>query len=79
MKEVLRVFNYLQKYHEDNFDVLYLVLEFLFFVKNQEWCAALLAQKDKEKALEDFKHYLKSLGIEAVGFHVDLNYSKVVR
>ncbi|WP_299546629.1 N-6 DNA methylase [uncultured Helicobacter sp.] len=79
MKELLRVFNYIQKYHEDNFDVLYLVLEFLFFIKNKEQGNALLMQKDKEKALEDFKIYLELNGVEYFGFHIDLNYKKILK
>lgn len=79
MKELLRVFNYIQKYHEDNFDILYLVLEFLFFIKDKEQGNALLMQKDKEKALENFKSHLQEIGLEYFGFHSDLNYKKVLK
>ncbi|MBX7490029.1 N-6 DNA methylase [Helicobacter turcicus] len=79
MKELLQVFNYIQKYHEDNFDVLYLTLEFLLFTQNKSQSNMFLSQKNKEKALEDFKAYLESLGLEPFGFHLDLNYKKILK
>lgn len=79
MKDLLCIFKYIQKYHEDNFDVLYLVLEFLFFIKNKKQGNMLFMQKDKKQAIENFKTYLESLGLESVGFHIDLNYKKVLR
>ncbi|MCI5968730.1 N-6 DNA methylase [Helicobacter sp.] len=79
MKNLLHIFNYIQKYHEDNFDVLYLTLGFLLLAKNKKLSDALLKKKDKTQVLEEFANYLESLGLEPFRFHLSLNHKKILQ
>lgn len=79
MKRLLHIFKYIQKYHEDNFDVLYLTLEFLLLAHNTEVKEALLKQRNKTQALAQFHRFLESLSLDYMGFHLDLNYQKILK
>ncbi|WP_052083279.1 N-6 DNA methylase [Helicobacter sp. MIT 11-5569] len=79
MKNLLHIFNYIQKYHDDNLDILYLTLEFLLIARNANVSNALIVQKHKTRALEDFKGFLESLELEVVEFHPSLNYKKILK
>ena len=79
MKRLLHIFKYIQKYHEDNFDVLYLTLEFLLLAHNTEVKEALLKQRNKTQALAQFHRFLESLSLDSIGFHLDLNYQKILK
>ncbi len=78
MRELVHIFQYIQKYYEDNFDVLYLVLEFLLVCQNTKLKNTLL-KTGKKEALDDFYAHLHSLGLEVLKCDARLNYKKILK
>lgn len=79
MKELLNIFNYIQKFYKDNFDALFVVLEFLLVAKNTKLSDDLLTTK--EKAIpHTFYTYLESLELQNVAeINPHLNFRKVLK
>ncbi|WP_301009253.1 MULTISPECIES: hypothetical protein [Helicobacter] len=74
MKELLQIFQYIQKYHEDNFDVLCLTLEFLLVGQDKTLSAELLISKTKEIP-QSFYCYLQKHNLtHKIAINSDLNY-----
>lgn len=79
MKELLQIFQYIQKYHEDNFDVLCLTLEFLLVGQDKTLSAELLISKTKEIP-QSFYCYLQKHNLtHKIAINSDLNYKKIIK
>lgn len=79
MKEILlQVFQYIQKYNEDNFDVLCLTLEFLLAGQNKSLSLEILDSKENEIP-QSFYLYLEKHNVERVEIHPKLNYKKILK
>ncbi len=79
MKELLQVFQYIQKYHEDNFDVLHLTLEFLLVGQNEALSVEMLACKSREIP-QSFYVYLQKYDLNyQIKINPKLNYRKILK
>ena len=79
MKELLSIFNYVQKFYKDNFDALFVVLKFLLVARNAKLCDTLLQTKAKTIPLELYA-YLESLELQNTEeINPQLNYKKVLK
>ncbi|TLD86721.1 N-6 DNA methylase [Helicobacter sp. MIT 05-5294] len=79
MKELLRIFQYIQKYHEDNFDVLRLSLEFLLVAQNQALVAEILEYKKREIPPSFYEELQKYDLSSQILINPKLNYKKVFK
>ena len=79
MKELLSIFNYVQKFYKDNFDALFVVLKFLLVARNVKLCDTLLQSKAKAIPRELYA-YLESLELQNTEeINSQLNYKKVLK
>lgn len=78
LKELLQIFQYLQKFHKDNLDVLRIILEFLLISKDKK-CLKGLIDGDKQQIDEDISAILKGYGLEAFSANPKINRKKILK
>ena len=71
LKEILQIFQYIQKFHKDNFEALKITLEFLLIGRNKNHLKEILA-KDKEQIDERIQSHLLSYGLKATRIEANL-------
>lgn len=78
MKELLSLFNYIQKFVVDNLYACEILFECILLKQNNELFNEILDSKDKE-ILESFYLYINSLGIESRRLPEGLNWKKILK
>ena len=78
LKEILQIFQYIQKFHKDNFEALKITLEFLLIGRNKNHLKEILA-KDKEQIDERIQSHLLSYGLKATRIEAKMNRKKILR
>ncbi|WP_273213704.1 N-6 DNA methylase [Helicobacter rodentium] len=78
MKELLQIFQYIQKHNEDNLDTLCLTLEFLLVGQNKALILELLNTKGREIP-QNFYLYLKQYDIQREEINPQLNHKKILK
>ena len=78
LKELLQIFQYLQKFHKDNLEVLRIVLEFLLISKDKKFLKGLM-EGDKEQIDENLSENLRGYGLEAFSANPQINRQKLLR
>lgn len=78
LKEILQIFQYIQKFHKDNFEALKITLEFLLVGRNKNHLKEILA-KDKEQIDERIQSHLLSYGLKATRIEAKMNRKKILR
>lgn len=79
MKELLQIFQYIQKYHEDNLDVLCLTLEFLLVGQNQALRAEILDCKTREIPQSFYATLQTHHLMPKIEINPKMNYKKVLK
>lgn len=78
LKELLQIFQYLQRFHPDSLEVLRIILEFLLIAKDRERLKELL-EADKERIDEGISAVLEGYGLEAFRANAKINRKKILR
>lgn len=73
MKELLHIFQYLQKFYEDNFNILLIILKFLLLCKDKKRIERILIVKGSSREIADI------LAQESLELHQRLNYKKILK
>ncbi|MDY5616542.1 MAG: N-6 DNA methylase [Helicobacter sp.] len=78
LKELLQIFQYLQKFHKDNLEVLRIILEFLLISKDKKFLKGLI-EGDKEQIDENLSENLRGYGLEAFSANPKINRKKILK
>ncbi len=78
LKELLQIFQYLQRFHQNSLEALKIILEFLLVAKNRD-CLKALLEADKERIDEGISAILEGYGLEAFCANSKINRRKILR